>query len=342
MKTLLPSLKIMLLNAENLFLLSDQALKPEHLQLSQLEWNRLSTSIYENKPLDKLKALANLIATEAPDLILLCEVGGSESLANFNRLFLNEAFSPALIEGNSDRQIDVGFLIRKEVGFYFDIISNKTRPINYLYPHERQSLAAGYPVKKPVAGSHRFSRDVAELHLFQQDKEKPFMIFLLTHLKSRLDPEGIDPNGQERRGAELQTLIDIYQELEAQFQSQVPICVAGDFNGNATSEQTGPEFKPIYDKTQLQDVCKLAGLSPEQSATFYQVGRSPKTEGSQLDYCFLSPALQPHLARDSVRVHRYQDALGKPTAPPVNLEAKLLLPSDHYPLIFQLKNLPLR
>lgn len=342
MQPTLPNLKVMLLNAENLFLLSDQTLTPEHLKLDAAQWNRLSTSIYENKPLEKAKALGRMILEESPDLLLLCEVGGLESLQNFNRLFLQEQYSPALIEGNSDRNIDVGFLIRKDLGFYFDIISNKSRSINYLYPHERQSVETGYPLKKAVAGSHRFSRDVAELHLFQKDREKPFLVFLLTHLKSRLDPEGIDPNGFERRRAELHTLLEIYKELEEKFQNQVPICVAGDFNGNASSFQTDIEFQEIYSSTQLKDVCELAKLSPEQSATFFQVGRSSKTDGKQLDYCFLSPTLSPYLDPTSVAVYRYRGPQGNPQATPTTLEAKLLLPSDHYPLVFQLKNIPVR
>ncbi len=338
----LPKLKVLLLNAENLFLLSDQTLTPDHLKLDQIQWNKLSTSVYENKPLEKARTLANIILGEDPDLILFCEVGGLESLQNFNRLFLKDLYSPALIEGNSNRNIDVGYLIRKNLGFYFDIISNKNRLINYLYPHERQSIETGYPTKKATEGSHKFSRDVAELHFFQRDREKPFFIFLLTHLKSRLDPESIDPNGFERRQAELQTLLEIYKELDGKFQSQVPIVVAGDFNGNAGAVNTDPEFQNIYKLTQLQDVCALAGLQPEQSATYYQVARSSKVDGKQLDYCFLSPAAQSLLDKTTVQVYRYKDHLGQDFGPPSTLEAKLNLPSDHYPIVFTLQNIPLR
>jgi hypothetical protein len=335
-------LKVLLLNAENLFLLSDQTLTPDHLKLDQIQWNKLSTSVYENKPLEKARTLSNIILEQDPDLILFCEVGGLESLQNFNRLFLKDRYSPALIEGNSNRNIDVGYLIRKNMGFYFDIISNKNRLINYLYPHERQSIESGYPTKKASEGSHKFSRDVAELHFFQNDREKPFFIFLLTHLKSRLDPEGIDPNGFERRQAELQTLLEIYKELDTKFQSQVPIAVAGDFNGNASAQNTDTEFQSLYKDTKLRDVCDLAKLAAEHSATYYQVGRSSKSDGKQLDYCFLSPAAQGLLDTTSVQVYRYKDHLGQAFDPPATLDAKLNLPSDHYPVVFTLVNIPLR
>lgn len=336
-------LKCLLWNVENLFLLSDQRLTPDHLKLDPIQWNKLSTSIYENKPLDKAKEIAKIILEEKSDLVLLCEVGGLESLQNFNRLFLNDQYSPVLVEGNSDRNIDIGFLVKRGLPFYYDLISNKNRPINYLYPHERQSLETGYPVKGVKSQtSHKFSRDAVELHLFQNDREKPFLILVLTHLKSRLDPEGKDPNGLERRTAELKTLMSIYDELNQKFQGQVPIALAGDFNGNASRVETDTEFHPLYEKRGLADVCDLAQLPQEKAATYYQISRNSKTEARQIDYCFLSPTLQPHLDKTSVQVLRFKGKLGMPLDPPTTLEAKMTLPSDHYPISFTFKKLPLQ
>jgi hypothetical protein len=336
------NLKVMVFNAENLFLLSDQQLTTEHLKLDETRWQKLSTSVFENKPLYKCRAIASIINETQPDLILLCEVGGHESLANFNRLFLDDRYSPALVEGNSDRNIDLGYLIRKDIGFYFDIVSNKNRAINYLYPHERQSSlgeTAATIISKP--SSHKFSRDVAELHLFSRNRENPFLIFLLTHLKSRLDPDGIDPNGFERRQAELQALIEIYLEHEAKHGHQIPIAIAGDFNGNARFNQSDREFAQIYEMTQLRDVCELAALKEEHRITYFQVGRSSRPEGKQIDFCFLSPQLAQYLALESVQVYQYKDHQGIPFDPPTTLDAKMSLPSDHYPLIFSLKDIPI-
>lgn len=341
MSPVITNLKVLLLNAENLFLLSDQKLTLDHLSLTEAAWQKLSTSIYDNKSLLKLRALAHIFKTENPDLILFCEVGGLESLKNFNHLFLNDAYSPALIEGNSDRHIDVGFLVRKEIGFYFDVISNKNRSLNFLYPHEIEyNRHHQNSESAKLYTSHKFSRDVAELHFFEKDPNKPFLITLLTHLKSRLDPQFVDPNGFERRRAELGSLVEIYQELETKYKGQVPILVAGDFNGQATKQEPEPEFAELYSKTNLIDVCDLASLSKEQRATYFQVSRSNRAEGRQIDYCFLSPRLQAHLKPGSVRVHRYQDHKGLPLDPPTSLDAKSLLPSDHYPLIFELEQIP--
>ncbi len=334
------NLKIMLLNAENLFLISDESLQESHLELDEKAWQKLSTSVFDNKPLRKCRALAKIVQEVNPDIIMLAEVGGSESLSNFNRLFLNDRFSTALIEGNSNRNIDVGYLIRKNMGFYFDLVSNKNRPINFLYAHEKDSLQIGEEESAQIPASHKFSRDVAELHLFTKDRSRPFLLLLLAHLKSRLDPDGIDANGLERRQAELQTLVNIYLGFENQWQGKIPIVVAGDFNGNASQRNTDLEFRAIYDSTQLKDVCALANLPPESCATYYQVGRHSHVEGRQIDYSFLSPAAAPLLLPESVKIYRYKDHLGQPMDPPSTLDAKSMLPSDHYPLIFELNNIP--
>ena len=331
MDNLTTRLKFMLLNAENLFLLSDQTITEDHLKIDEGRWQKLSTSIFDNKPLNKCFALAKIIQDENPDIIMLCEVGGLESLTNFNRLFLKNKYSPALSEGNSNRHIDVGFLIRKEIGFYFDLISNKNRPINFNYPHEMN-------LSTPAV-SHKFSRDVAELHLFQKDRDNPFLLITLTHLKSHLDPENIDPRGSDRRQAELKAMIDIYLELEEKYSSKIPMIVAGDFNGNATSSNTDVEFTDIYNRTKLKDVCELTGLKDEDAYTFYQVGRSSKPEGKHLDYCFLNPLAQGKLTPGSTTVYRYKNPQGLPHDPPTSVDAKLQLPSDHYPIFFVMQDI---
>lgn len=336
------NLKFCLLNAENLFLMFDGSPSKDILDLKEFQWQRLSSSIYENKPLRKTLDIAKALKDINADIIMLCEVGGFESLKNFNLLFMDEAYSPCLIEGNSERNIDVGFLIRKNLPFYFDLQSNKSRLINYLYPHERQSLDAGYPVKGGrVTISHKFSRDVVELRLFKTDKDKPFLIILLTHLKSRLDPERIDPNGFERRQAELRALLEIHSEIE-KTHPQIPVIVAGDFNGNASSQGTDEEFKDLYTKTQLQDILQVAQIPQEERATFYQVRSGSRADGRQIDYVFLPPELHPHLKPGGTFVYRYKDNFGNAHSIPRNMDAKLNLPSDHYPLVFEIENLQLK
>ena len=328
-------LKFLLFNAENLFLLFDKTPPPEFMSYDETQWQTLSTSVYENKPLQKLKEIVKIIKETQPHIVMLCEVGGPESLNNFNQYFLNSEYSPAIIEGNSDRNIDVGFLIKKNQNFYFDLQTNKNRPISYLYPHERESLQNTQI--KPQQ-SHKFSRDVAELHLFTQDVNKPFLIILLTHLKSRLDPERIDPNGFERRKAELLTLVEIYQELKTK-NPNAPIVIGGDFNGLAGKTNTDEEFQSIYTSTDWIDVLELAQAPAEQRHTYYQIRHPMKPDGRQIDFCFLSELAQKHLKKSSAAVYRFKDDFGFPLDIPQSLDAKLQLPSDHYPIMFELEKL---
>ncbi len=324
-------LRCVLLNAENLFLLLDQQLPQSFESLSESEWQRFSTSVYPNKSLHKLLKLKKYLDELDSDIILLTEVGGEESLRNFNQFFLNNNYRVALIEGNSDRSIDVGFLIHKRVPTHFSIVSNKDRPINFLYPHERN--IPGHP-------SHKFSRDAAELHLFQSDMNKPFFIFVLTHLKSPLDPEGIDPFGMARREAEFKTLLEIYKKLNAQF-PQTPIALCGDLNGNATRHNTDKEFLDLYQATDLEDVLEVANKPLEERVTFYPLKGGALLPGRQIDFALLSSQAKPLLDSNAAYVFRYEIALrGRPLGPQT-FEEKQSLASDHYPLVFRLQNIPL-
>lgn len=329
------NLKFLLLNAENLFLLFDQPIPPHYEQLDESNWQRLSTSIFDNKALLKCQQLAKVVRENNPDILLLCEVGGLESLKNFSKLFLGDEYSPVLVEGNSDRNIDVGFLIRKGLPFYFDLTTNRNRLLNFLYPHEKQSLQAGLTLKHT---SHKFSRDCVELRLFKKSSEKPFLICMLTHLKSPLDPERIDPGGRERRRAELESVVEIYNELRQKHPS-VPILLAGDFNGLAGKNLTEDEFKALHSLTDLVDVFDLAGIPNEERMTYFQIRNGGKNEGRQIDYAFVSPELCKNVKASTAKVYRYKDHFGMTLGAPTTMEAKLLLPSDHYPVFFELENL---
>lgn len=329
------SLNFLIWNVENLFLLSDTPLQAEDLQLEEGLWQKKSTSLYENKSLRKLKQMAQMIRVWNPDILALCEVGGLESLENFNRLFLNSSYSCALVEGNSDRHIDVGYLVKKDLGFHFDLVSNRTRSLNFLYPHEVNPEPDFHLITaKPPAASHRFSRDVAELHLFKKDLSERFAVVLLTHLKSRLDPDGIDPQGALRRGAEFRTLMEVYQEVDASHGQQLPIVVCGDFNGTATGPLREPQFD-LLAQIPLREVCDLAGLSADQRCSFYQIQRQGRL-ALQLDYAFLSPAAQKLVVPSSVGFRAFLSPKGDPLPPPQSLQEKLDQVSDHYPLSFTL------
>lgn len=323
-----------LFNAENLFLLFDYEIPAHYLKLPEDQWQKLSSSVYENKPLNKCIAIASILKQKSPDIMMLCEVGGPESLKNFNRLFLDDMYDIALLEGNSDRNIDVGFLIKKNRQFTFHLKTHKERPLRFLYPHEQLSKKTGYPIK---GQTQYFSRDCAELHIHHIGSDQPALIILLTHLKSRLDPERIDPGGTERRSAELRTCVEIYKELCLKY-PKTHFIFAGDMNGFAGKNNTDAEFEILYKETDLEDVLEVANITLEKRSTFYQI-KNMRTEGKQIDYCFISKHLQEHLIKTSAEVYRFKDEFGFDIDTPRHIDQKLLLPSDHYPLFFDLEKL---
>lgn len=331
-----PSLRFMQLNAENLFLYMDRYRDQDLSNLSEVEWQKLSTANTSNKSLAKTWALAAAITENNPDILMLNEVGGEESLKNFNQYFLNDSYETQIIEGNSNRGIDLAYLVRKDPKVQYLLLSHKNRPINFLYGHEKGKVA------ETGKNSHYFSRDVLELRVFRKGEGSPRLICLLVHLKSKLDQDGWDPQGRGRREAELKTLIQIYNEVQKEVDHQVPTIIGGDFNGIAHRDLCEPEFASIYSDSDVKEIFDLkGGLTEEERTTQFQFMRDGSCRLLHLDYIFLSPHLHNSLCKEESFVYRYKGDLGTTLPLPTNLEQRMALPSDHYPVVATLDN-PLR
>ncbi len=332
------NLRLVEFNVENLFLYLDHFRGQDLSLLTEKEWQKLSTSIVGNKPLEHVRSIAQAVLDIDPDILMLCEVGGVESLANFSRLFLNDAYSVHLIEGNSNRGIDLGYLVKKSLPFRYDLNSHKHRTIDFLYPHEVQSKETGYG-KLARLSSHKFSRDVLELRVHEEGSETPVLIILLVHLKSQLDRTRIDPGGRDRRRAELEKLVTIYGELDQEFKGEVPIIMTGDFNGIASQPQPDQEFEGLYARSPLQDVLEVAAVAVDERFTHMQLGASRNRVGrnKQLDYIFVPPQLFDRVDPQATWVYRFKDVRGQTMLMPRNLNEKKLLASDHYPVVVTLK-----
>jgi endonuclease/exonuclease/phosphatase family metal-dependent hydrolase len=332
-------------NVENLFLYLDHfdQIRGQDLSaITEKEWQSLTSSVVGNKPVEHVRALARAILDIDPDILMLCEVGGVESLANFSRLFLHDRYAVHLIEGNSNRGIDLGYLVRKSLPFKYDLRSHKHRAIDFLYPHEVQSQETGYGnLKSAKLSSHKFSRDVLELRIYE-DGEELVCIVLLVHLKSQLDRTRIDPGGRDRRRAELEKLITIYNEINDEFSGRVPILLTGDFNGRAARPQPDEEFKGLYERSSLEDVLQVAEVAVDERYTHMQLSASRNRVGhnKQLDYIFIPPALFPRVSKTETWVYRFKDHLGMTMLVPRSLNEKRLLASDHYPVILTLDPQP--
>lgn len=324
-------MRFCLLNCENLFIYLDFWQGQDILRLNEQEWQSLSTAQTSNKSLFKTKWLANTINEIDADIVMLNEVGGIESLENFNRHFLKNRYQPLLIEGNSDRGIDVGYLLKPDLPYKSILLSHRLRPIPLRYDGDPEpnlflpGLAPEKPQKK-----YYFSRDVAELRLFDPKTNQLKLIVLLVHFKSPLDPEKIDPHGKLKRAAELKEVVNIYHEIRRETPN-LPVMLAGDFNGQARRMLVEEEFLPLHKETDLQDVFDLCRKPTHECVTQMSFSRGPS--GRHIDHIFVSKELATMVQPEETFVYMYKSE-GVVTLPyPVNLEQRNALPSDHYPVV---------
>ncbi len=336
-------------NTENFFVYLDEIPSKNPREMNEIEWQRLSRSTLENKQLSKILEIARSIDDLDPDIMMLSEVGGRESLANFSRYFLQDRYAPYLIEGNSDRGIDLGFLVKKSLPLKYDLISHKSRKLDFLYPHERMSKETGYThLRSGRVTSHRFSRDVVELRCYADtgdlaNQESPEFIIMQVHLKSPLDKDRIDPGGRDRRKAELDMLVQIYGEVRDELRrpdgSLVPIFISGDFNGTIFAKP-GNEEETEFESMRASDLrCSLAlaGISPDERFTWMYLNNRRPGNYRQLDYVLVPENLKPRIDEKQTWVYRFKDEHGSYRTIPRNQNEKRLLPSDHYPVVLTLK-----
>lgn len=304
--------KIMVLNAQDLFLFMD---KHDHqegpvLDLPEVKWQLMSPSLWMNKPKEKCQLLAKTILADSPDILMMTEVGGVESLRNFARHLLNDEYEAYSLPSNSDRGIDLGYLVKKTLPFEVRLKTHTRHPL---------PMPAFY-----------FSRDVLRMDLLQEGK--PYALFLLVHIKSKLDLGKNDFEGRSRRVHEVNGLVDIYLALEKEF-PHVPIFIGGDMNGIAGEVETEEEFKSIYERTDLKDVASMAGIPEEERFSYVYFTRGGNRFQQQIDYLFLSEKFADTIMREECYFPRYRNLEGFPLPIPKSYEKKSSLPSDHYPFL---------
>lgn len=305
-------LKVMVLNAQDLFLFMDKHDATSLEEMTEIKWQLMSSSLFANKAKEKCLILGQTIEEAQADIVMMTEVGGPESLANFAKFVLKDKYRSVSLPSNSDRGIDLGYLIKKDLPFETDVHSH----VDYVLP--------------PPA--NRFSRDVLRMDLKLDGKIK--LVLLLVHIKSKLDLKRADFEGRTRRVHEVKGLIDIYQSLES---VGVPVLVGGDFNGHAGEVETEEEFKQIYGPTDLKDIAFLAKIPEEERFSYIYFTRGGNRFVQQIDYLFLSEKYADLIEPSECYFPRYKNLTGSPLPVPKRMEQKSTLPSDHYPFLATLK-----
>jgi|SRR5690554_2682668 len=302
--------KIMVLNAQDLFIFLDKYQGDNPRELTEIKWQLASSSLLNNKPKEKCEQLALTIKEADPDVIMLTEVGGMESLKNFTSIFLDNSYFPMTLPSNSDRGIDLGFLTKNENNYTYELITH----INYPLPAPYQ----------------RFSRDVLGLKLFQGEELKS--IFLNVHIKSKLDMKKTDFQGRGRRIAEVKGLIDIYKKLSLE---NVPVFIGGDFNGHAGPDACEEEFKAIYE-TDLIDISTYAEIPESERFSYIYFNKGGQRFEQVIDYLFVSEKYKNLIKKEECYFPRYKNLDGSLIPIPTRFEHKSFLPSDHYPFLVTL------
>lgn len=302
----------MVLNAQDLFLFMDKYDHSEIKDLTEIKWQLMSSSLLINKAKEKCFLLGRAIENARADIVMMSEVGGPESLNNFAKYVLNDQYLPLSLPSNSDRGIDLGYLIHKDLNFEIKIHSH-----------------IDFPLTPPA---RRFSRDVLRLDLKKGDELK--LILLLVHIKSKLDMRKADFEGRTQRMMEVKGLLKIYQDLE---HHNVPILIGGDFNGHAGEKDTEEEFKQIYRETDLKDMAHLARIPEEERFSYIYFNRGGNRFQQQIDYLFISEKYAHLIDPTECYFPRYTNLEGGPFPIPKRIEQKNMLPSDHYPFVGTIK-----
>ncbi len=305
-------LKIMVLNAQDLFLFMDKHKGEEVGLLNEIKWQLMSSSLFSNKSKEKCLMLGKTILSTEADIVMVTEVGGLESLANFAKFVLEDKYYALSLPSNSDRGIDLGYLIKKDLRFDTELKTHK----DHVLP----------------APAYKFSRDVLRLDLKQNGELK--LTLLLVHIKSKLDIRRADFEGRTRRVLEIKALLDIYEELE---KSGVPVLIGGDFNGHAGEKDTEEEFQQIYKRTDLKDMAYLAQIPDEERFSYVYFNRGGNRFVQQIDYLFLSDKFTHLVDAPECFFPRYMNLEGSPLPIPRRMEQKNTLPSDHYPFLGTIK-----
>jgi endonuclease/exonuclease/phosphatase family metal-dependent hydrolase len=296
---------------------------------------------YEKSP-KKVKQVAEAILDIDADILFLCEVGGIDSLKNFVENHLESKYHYSLIPGNSDRGIELAYLVKKDLTLEFKHFTHKNRSLNFNYPHEekenRELISKNMP---PLFEPHKPSRDIAELRIYSNDSEIPSLILLGVHLKSQLDKEGIDFGGRLRRKAEFNQLIETYEILNNRYDQKVPILLLGDFNGKAALNIRDEEFNSLYETTELLDVLELINEPQEARVTIHIFEKSGEDLSLQLDYIFLPKSLRNQIRKKESGIYLYRNDYGAPLPRPTTIYERYQLPSDHFPVVCTLENLKL-
>ena len=272
-----------------------------------------------------LREQGQVILENDLDIVTLEEVENIAALRDFNERFLGGRYDVHLIEGNDERGIDVAFLVKKDLPFSVEQRSHKDE--TWIDP-----VLGGGP-------RTLFSRDLTSLVVRAPGKAQPLFVLFGTHYKSKRDRDGGDPGSNILRGAQVRRTAEIISRYRAEFGADVPVMLAGDFNGEVSKDA---EFRPLFEAAGLVDSFDASPNPPSEkdriTHTFHPKGGP--THYGQMDAVLVSKALRGAVKK--AEAYRYKNDDGSARAVPATYEERSRNPSDHFPVIVTLDFVPIR
>ena len=250
------------------------------------------------KKAKEVRALAKNIEMIKPDIIGFQEVGSANSLNELNDMLSNPFEYYGLLEGNSYRQINLGFLSN----YPFTLTSHKNIHLKNESGVQLNEFMSREDNNNNKLSPLCFQRDLvlAEFNL----SEKKLSIFN-THLKSRMSREWNTNSANDIRLAESLMANQIIKNYENNYKKR-PVIVMGDLNHTSEDASIKPLLKnlqysdPIFDEIVIKD---------ENTSTYWS------KKGERIDYILLSALANTLHIEGSAMIHK------SPTA---------RIASDHY------------
>jgi len=286
---------------------------------------RNKVSPAQPKPKAKQRGVARAILDADLDVVSVEEVENIQALQDFNKAYLGGKYVPLLLEGNDERGIDIGFLVKNDIPFETELRTNKDE----LWTDPEGD---GRPEKL-------FSRDLPALIVRAPGRAQPLFVYLGTHYKSKRHRSHSDPLSEKLRRAQVERTVEIIARLRGEFGQDVPIMLGGDFNGAVNEEATFDALKGgKADLTDALDLAQPPLKAIDRVTHTYHPRKGPSVK-SQLDAILISRTMRPLVVM--ARVYRYKGPDGKEKPLPKNKKQRNENPSDHFPLLVTVKFQPL-
>lgn len=296
------------------------------LSLSERDYLRLMTfnlynfSYSSQNPKDRSRALqiGLIIQKTQPDVILLQEILREKELYRFNEEVLSNAYEPYFVPGIDNSSHHLAFLVRKSLKANIMLLSHITlswkSPNNY---HET-----------PI-----FIRDFPMLHLSTSDKK--VSVFIGNHHGVSSKEYRTTKDTELLRAQQVDAIKKIAHALGEIYRHPSPnVIVGGDFNFSFYNNAIARELT-----SELKDAFSLGGhpIGLKQRTTYVRFDDFGPHE-EVIDGFFVSPNTKVN----RVKVQRFFQANTKNGQEsllplPQSLEDRLLQPSDHYPVILEIK-----